>query len=422
MGEYHIIGGNKLTGEIRINGGKNAILPILAATVLNESISIIHDCPEISDTYVAKEILESIGCKVVFENGTITVDSSDASNFELPENFVREMRSSIIFLGGVLGRFKKVKISYPGGCELGLRPIDLHLKSIKQFGVDIVEDHGFIICSTRKLVGAKINLDFPSVGATENIMLTAIFAEGETIINNCAKEPEIVDLQKFLNAMGADVQGAGSDTITINGVKKLHDVTHTVMPDRIVAGTYLIAAALTQGEITLYNVSVQDMCPITSKLREVGCSIIEDTNKIHLKSPSILQPLEKVRTLPHPGFPTDMQAQLMSLLALAKGTSIINETIFESRNKHVSELIRMGADIILANDGTTSIIKGVNCLQGTTVSAKDLRGGASLILAGLAAQGKTIIKESSHIERGYESIDNVLKSLGANITFHQDDK
>lgn len=295
----------------------------------------------------------------------------------------------------------------------------MHLKSIKQFGVDIFEEHGFIICTTEKLTGAKINLDFPSVGATENIMLTAVLAEGETIISNCAKEPEIVDLQKFLNGMGADVKGAGTSTIVIRGVKKLHDVEHRVMPDRIVAGTFLVAGAITHGEIMLTNISNQDMYPITTRLKEVGCTIYEEKNKIHLKSPTKFNPIEKIRTLPHPGFPTDMQPQIMTLLSLSYGTSIIHETIFESRSKHISELMRMGADITTCCKGTTFIIKGVENLQGTTITSKDLRGGASLILAGLAAKGETIVVDEGHIERGYEKIEDSLKNLGANINFNK---
>ncbi len=303
MGEYHIIGGNKINGEINIFGAKNAVLPILTATVLNNNKSIIHNCPRILDTFVAIDILESIGCKVKFENNTIEIDSSNINSIEVPEKSVREMRSSIIFLGSLLGRFNKVKIGYPGGCELGARPIDLHLKGIKQLGGKIHEEHGFINCSTDKLVGTRINLDFPSVGATENLMLCSVYAEGTTIISNCAKEPEIIDLQNFLKCMGANINGAGTDTIIIEGVKKLHEAQYTIMPDRIVAGTYLVAAAITKGKILLNNVIYEDMYPITSKLLETGCQIKYEKNKLFLESPDVLKSIEKVITHPHPGFP-----------------------------------------------------------------------------------------------------------------------
>ncbi len=302
MGEYHIKGGYRLHGDVCINGGKNAILPILASVVLNKGISVIHDCPAISDTYISIEILKSIGCKVEFSGSTITVDSSCADNYNIPEKPVREMRSSIIFLGGVLGRFNCVNISYPGGCELGARPIDLHLKALREMGTEMVEEHGFIYCKAKKLVGTRINLDFPSVGATENIMLTAALAEGQTTISNAAKEPEIVDLQNFLNAMGADIRGAGTDTITINGVTELHDVEYRVIPDRIVAGTFLVAAAITRGDITLHNVLPQHMIPVTSKLMETGCYVKEWKNEIYLKAPEVIKPV-RLRTYPHPGFP-----------------------------------------------------------------------------------------------------------------------
>ena len=417
MGEYHITGGRKLNGSIKICGGKNAILPILAATVLNADISVIHNCPHISDTFIAIDILKAIGCKVSFEGDAITVDSRPADNCFVPEEFVRQMRSSIIFLGGVLGRFKEVMISFPGGCELGARPIDFHLKGIRQLGAVITEEHGFIIAKADKLKGTRIALDFPSVGATENIMLAAVLAEGTTIISNAAKEPEIVDLQSFLCEMGANITGAGTDTIIIEGVKKLHSAEFSVMPDRIVAGTYLVAAAITGGNIVLENVVNEHMYPITSKLLEAGCKIHTDGSMLFLQAPEKINALERLRTCPYPGFPTDMQPQLMALLSVANGTSIVEETVFESRNKHISELMRMGANIILLQDGMTSVIKGVRELKGTSVAGKDLRGGAALILAGLAASGKTIVTNSEFVERGYVHIEEDLRSLGADISY-----
>ncbi len=304
MGEYHIKGGNRLTGELKVGGAKNAILPILASVVLNSGKSIIHNCPLISDTFVSIEILEALGCKVKMEGSTLIIDSSSADSFDVPEYLVREMRSSFIFLGGVLGRFGKVKISYPGGCELGSRPIDMHLKALKELGANIVEEHGFVICTGEKLKGTRINFDFPSVGATENAMLSAVFAEGQTIISNAAREPEIVDMQNFLNKMGAKIKGAGTDFIIIDGVTKLNDVEYSVMPDRIVAGTYLVAAAITKGEILLTNVVYEDMYPVISKLNETGCKFKIEKNRIYMKSPDIIKSIDRLRTHPHPGFPS----------------------------------------------------------------------------------------------------------------------
>lgn len=414
MGQYHICGGKKLNGEVAVTGSKNAVLPILAATVLNSAINCIHNCPQILDSKTMVEILRSIGCKVVYEGNTIIVDSSFANSYEVPEKPVKEMRSSIIFLGSMIGRFKKTVVTYPGGCELGPRPIDLHLKALRQMGVSIKEEQGFIICEAEKLSGSNISLDFPSVGATENIMLAAVLAEGRTIINNAAKEPEILDLQKFLIAMGAKVCGAGTGTIYIDGVKKLHEVEYTVMPDRIIAGTLLVAGAITKGEIVLNNVDVTHICSIVSKLKECGCNILENKNSLYLKAPDTLKPVD-IRTYPYPGFPTDMQPQFMTMLTLARGTSIIIETVFESRYKHIPELIRMGANISV--DSRTAVVKGVVALKGASVTSMDLRGGAALILAGLATDGETTVDNSKHIERGYENIENMFNSLGAEIKF-----
>lgn len=413
MGKFRIEGGIPLQGEIRIGGAKNAVLPILAATVLYPGITCIHDCPKIMDVLTMIRILESIGCKIKWEDRTLIVDTSTVCNTEIPADLVSEMRSSIILLGSILGRFGKIKISYPGGCSIGPRPIDLHLKALKKMGVQIEEYHGYITCKVKQLHGEKIHLDFPSVGATENIMLAAILAKGRTIIYNPAKEPEIVDLQNFLNQMGATIRGAGSHIITIEGESKLSSIEYTVIPDRIITGTYLVAAAISGGEVLLSNVQPKHLYAVISKLRETGCIIKEDKNYIYIQSPSKLQSVGTIRTYPHPGFPTDMQAQMMALLAVAQGTSIISENIFESRYKHAEELIRMGAHIQL--EGRIAIITGVNKLMGTTVHAEDLRGGAALILAGLCAEGETLVYNSKHIERGYECIDKDLQSLGARI-------
>jgi UDP-N-acetylglucosamine 1-carboxyvinyltransferase len=420
MGVYHISGGNKLNGQLKVYGAKNAILPILASVILNASESVIHNCPKISDTYISIKILEDIGCKVTYDGETMVVDSSTADICAVSAGLMREMRSSFIFLGGLLGRFHKVTISYPGGCELGARPIDLHLKALRQLGTEIKEEHGFIVCTADRLVGTHIHLDLPSVGATENIMLTAALAEGETKLTNAAKEPEIEDLQAFLNGMGADVKGAGTDTVVIQGVKHLHKVEHTVMPDRIVAGTWLVAGAITGGKVLLTDARPEHLYPVTSRLMEAGCRIAAEGRTIYLEAPTELRPIEFLRTRPHPGFPTDMQPQIMGLLSLAQGVSIISETVFESRSKHIAELRRMGADIIVAPDGTTFIIKGVSKLHGATVESKDLRGGAALILAGLAAEGKTTVLGSKHVERGYDQIEKSLRELGADIEYEAD--
>ena len=413
MARYVIEGGKRLEGELCIDGAKNAVLPIIAATILSGKESIIHNCPNISDVRTMIEILRHLGCTVIWNNKTLIINSFNIDRYEVPDQLVRKMRSSIIVLGALLGRFNQGQVSYPGGCHLGARPIDLHLKAFKDMGAYIIEDHGFIICKERMLQGAKIHLDFPSVGATENIMLAAVLAEGTTIIHNAAKEPEIKDLQDFLNAMGGKIQGAGSDVIIIEGVDGLNSVEFNVMPDRIIAGTYLIAGAMTKGDISLHNVDCEHLTAITSKLREVGCHIIEESDKIHLKSPGILKSTDIIRTQPYPGFPTDMQAQFMALLTIANGTSVILETVFESRYKHAKELIRLGANIQL--EERIAIIKGVTGLQGTTVEANDLRGGAALVLAGLVADGITEVENIKHIKRGYGNLVQDMQLLGAKI-------
>lgn len=413
MGKYVLQGGTPIQGEVRVQGAKNAVLPILAGAILNQGLSYIYDCPKILDVNTMVKILVQLGCKVHWEENCLVIDSSTIDQFEVAEKLVTEMRSSIILLGAMIARHKKVVISYPGGCSIGHRPIDLHLKALKQLGIHIREKNGFIICTAEEIKGAKITLDFPSVGATENIMLAASLANGVTTIYNPAKEPEIIDLQNFLNKMGANIQGAGSNIIVIEGVKEVKDVKYRIIPDRIVAGTYLIAAAITGGEIVLHNVDKNHLCPLLAKLREMGCSIIEEPDTLILQSPENLHAVDVIRTQPYPGFPTDLQAQMMSLLTVANGTSIISETIFESRYKHAEGLIRMGANINI--EGRTAIIQGVSRLSGAQVYARDLRGGAALILAGLNAEGETVVHDSYHVERGYESIEKDLSSVGANI-------
>lgn len=413
MGKLIVRGGNKLAGEVDVSGAKNSVLPILAATVLNGGMNVIHNIPNLSDVSIMIKILVAVGCSVKKEGSTVIVDSSGLNNYEIPEYLVREMRSSIIVLGSMLARCGQVRISYPGGCELGPRPIDLHLKALREMGAVIKEEHGFLICDAKKMKGTEIQLDFPSVGATENIMLAAVFAEGTTTIRNAAREPEIRDLQNFINRVGGKVTGAGSATIRIEGVKKLKDVEHQIIPDRIVAGTFLAAAAITKGEIVLNNVIPEHLQSILFKLKEAGCTISIYKNSIRLNAPNKIKAIESIKTMPYPGFPTDMQSQILSLMALSDGITIFTENIFENRYKHAYELTRMGANIKI--DGRVAIVKGVDKLSGATVAAHDLRGGAALIIAGLAAEGTTLIENTHHIDRGYDNIDGLLIKLGADI-------
>ena len=417
MGKYLINGRKKISGKIKSDGSKNSVLPILAATILNRRKSIIYNCPDILDTQNAFEILKVIGCKVEFKEHTAIIDSSNISSFEIPDYLIKKMRSSIIFLGSILSVFKNVIISYPGGCELGKRPIDLHLNALKKMGAQIFNDKEKIICFAEKLNGCEIRLKFPSVGATQNIILAAVLANGTTKIINAAREPEIIDLQNFLKKMGADINGAGTSHIIINGVKKLNKkVEHKIIPDRISIATFLISAMITNGEIEIINI-IKNHLPIKYFLK-VGCEIKLNKNKIFLKANKNLSPIKKLYTNPYPGFPTDLQAQFTSILSLANGQSIIKENIFEKRDKHIYELQKMGANIKILPDHSTFIINGVKNLNGAELISKDLRGGAALILGGLAANNKTIINDDkNHILRGYEKIHEKLKSLNADIKY-----
>ncbi|MFY9286343.1 MAG: UDP-N-acetylglucosamine 1-carboxyvinyltransferase [Tissierellaceae bacterium] len=413
MEKYIINGGNRLYGELPIIGAKNAVLPILAATVINGSSNLISNVPKLRDVEIMIKILDSLGAKVEMKGDTIAIDSSKISKVTLPEELVREMRSSIIFMGALLARFGEAVLSYPGGCEIGPRPIDLHLKSLRQMGAEIEESHGFLYCKAKGLRGCDIQLDYPSVGATENIILAASTADGTTIIRNAAREPEIVDLQDYLNKIGCRVKGAGTSIIVVEGVKELHSCEHRIIPDRIVAGTYMVAAAITQGEIVLKNLVVEHLQSIIAKLKETGTRVIIDKKDIKIIGPDRILPIEMLQTLPFPGFPTDMQAQFMALLSIADGTSIINETVFENRFKHAEELTRMGANI--KTFGNVAVIKRANKLTGAKVYAKDLRGGAALVLSGLVAEGVTEVENIYHINRGYESLYENLNRLGAKI-------
>ena len=412
MSSYIIKGGQRLNGETYVSGSKNASLPIIAATLLNKGISKLYNVPNIHDTKMMLEILKNLGCKIKKNNNKLIIDSSKVYKYEIPENLMREMRSSVIIAGALLGRYKQATFSYPGGCDIGARPIDLHLKGFEKIGINVQESYGKINCSAEEIIGTEINLDFPSVGATENIILSSVLCEGTTTIVNAAMEPEIVDLQNFLNKMGAKIEGAGSNIIKITGVNNLKDVSYNIMPDRIEAGTLLCAVAITGGSVLLKNVNPTHIKPILDKLKETGCILDIQKDKIFLKAPKRLKAVD-IKTMPYPGFPTDMQAIFVSLLCLASGTSVVVENIFENRYKYTQELKRMGAKIKI--EGKTAIIKGTRKLYGTSVNATDLRGGASLVLAGLASKGETQINDIKYILRGYENLDEKLTSLGANI-------
>ena len=412
MSNYIIEGGKRLKGETYVSGSKNASLPIMAASVLNKGITKLYNVPNIHDTQMMIEILKNIGCKVKKNQNKIIIDSREINKLEIPEHLMQQMRSSVIFAGAILGRYKKVTFSYPGGCDIGARPIDLHLKGFEKMGAKVTQNFGKITCEIDDIKQAEINLDFPSVGATENIMLLAVLSDGETTIINAAMEPEIVDLQNFLNKMGAKIEGAGSNIIKIKGVTKLKDVSYNIMPDRIEAGTLLCAAAITGGEITLKKVNCMHITPLLNKLTEAGCAIKLKQNEIELKAPKRLKAID-VKTMPYPGFPTDMQAIIGAVLSVGAGTSIIVENIFENRYKYTAELQKMGAKIKI--EGKTAVIKGVKKLYGARVGATDLRGGASLVLAGLVAKGTTNVENIEYILRGYENLDKKLKNLGAEI-------
>lgn len=412
MKSYIIEGGRRLNGEVSISGSKNASLPIIAATILNGDITKLYNVPKIQDTKITLEILKILGCKIKRNSGKIEINSRYMTKNEIPENLMRQMRSTVILAGAILGRFKEVTFTYPGGCEIGSRPIDLHLSAFKKMGIHVEERAGFIKCSCEKITAADINLDFPSVGATENIILAATLAEGTTVINNAAMEPEIIDLATCLNKMGAKIHGAGTNIIRVTGVKRLCGTGYKIMPDRIEAGTFLCATAVTGGKVKLKNVVPEHIVPVIHKLQEAGCIIDIEKNSVEIEAPKKLKPIE-IRTMPYPGFPTDLQQIFGAMLATAKGTSIIVENIFENRFKYISELTRMGAKITI--EGKTAVITGKRRLSGATVKGSDLRGGASLVVAGLSAKGQTKVENIDYVLRGYEDLDEKLRALGANI-------
>lgn len=407
-----IEGGHPLQGEIQVQGAKNSVLPLLSAALLCEGDVVLERCPALSDVYAASRILTHLGCRCSFRNGRMEIRNGGIVRSEIPEAMMHEMRSSITFLGPLLSRTGSCTLYLPGGCELGPRPIDMHLQALRQMGAEIRESHGMLLVQGR-LRGADVHLAFPSVGATENIMLAAVLVRGQTRIQNAAREPEIRDLADFLTACGARITGAGSDTVRIDGVERLRGCTYRVMPDRIVTATYLAAAAAAGGSVCIQDCCPGDLTAVTEVLRQMGCRVYSHENRIYLQSSLPLRAAPYIRTMPHPGFPTDAQALLMAAHCKARGSCMFEETIFDSRYRHVDDLVRMGADIRLS--GRAAVVHGVQKLSGTTVHATDLRGGAAMLIAGLTAEGVTELTELSHLDRGYENPEGVLRSLGAHI-------
>ncbi len=412
MSVLTIHGGAPLSGSVRVQGAKNSVLPILAATLLAPGVCVIRGCPRLTDVDNTLTILRHLGCRACWEGENVVVDATAPTGYSIPDGLMREMRSSVVLLGPLLGRMEKAGISYPGGCELGPRPIDLHISALRTLGARIDEQGGRLFC-TGKLTGGDVTLSLPSVGATENAMLAAVNAQGVTVIRNAAREPEIADLQDFLTTLGADVRGAGSSVITVRGGKPLHGGEHTVMADRIVAATYLSAVASAGGEGELAGIDWRILSPVTTVLSEAGCRIDSSADAIHISAPGRLKAVRPIRTAPYPGFPTDAQAVVMAALCRAEGATVFVENMFSSRYRHVDELTRMGADI--RTEGKVAVVCGVERLSGTTVHATDLRGGAALVVAALGAEGETVVDRLEHIDRGYACLEEDLRKLGADI-------
>lgn len=414
MEKIIVEGGKRLAGTVQISGAKNAVLPVIAASLIaNKGTSKITGVPTLADVYTINEVLRNLHADVQFENNTITIDATKELATEAPFEYVRKMRASVLVLGPLLARYGHAKVALPGGCAIGSRPIDLHLKGFEAMGAEVEIGNGYVeVTAKSRLQGAKVYLDMPSVGATENIMMAAALAEGQTIIENCAKEPEIVDLANFLNKMGAKIIGAGTETIRIEGVDSLQGTEHAVIPDRVEAGTFMVASAITGGDVLIENVESEHLRSVISKLEEMGVIIQQDERGIRVIGPETLNATD-IKTLPHPGFPTDMQSQMMALMLCAHGTSVITETVFENRFMHVEEFRRMNAPMKI--EGRSVIIEGPCDLQGAEVSATDLRAAASLVLAGLRAKGTTRVTELQHLDRGYVNFVEKLSNLGANI-------
>lgn len=420
MARLKISGGYRLNGEITVDGAKNAILPIMAAALLTRADCVIYGVPRFTDVLVMQQVLGALGAKTQFHGHTLWINASAARDLEVPPELMRRLRASNLVLGPLLARFHYCRIAYPGGCDIGSRPMDLHLKGLAGMGAGFVEEHGFIEATVAgRLRATEVHLDYPSVGATENLMMAAVLAPGQTVIRNAAKEPEIIDLQNFLNEMGARVRGAGLDVIRVEGVSRLHGTEHQLIPDRIEAGTHLIAGAITGGEVTVRHLIPEHLEALTAKLREAGMEITEYSDTLTLVGRGRPRATD-IKTLPYPGFPTDLQPQVVSMLALAEGTSIVTENVFDNRFKHVAELRRMGAEIYV--EGRAAIIRGVEALSGARVEASDLRAAAALVLAGLAAENTTILEDVEHLERGYAELDAKYRQLGAHIERWEDAK
>lgn len=414
MEKIIVRGGRKLNGTVKVEGAKNAVLPVIAASLLaSEQKSIICDVPTLSDVYTINEVLRHLGAEVHFENNQVFVDASKELNMEAPFEYVRKMRASVLVMGPLLARNGRARVALPGGCAIGSRPIDQHLKGFEAMGATIKVGNGFIDAEVSgRLRGAKIYLDFPSVGATENIIMAAALAEGTTILENVAKEPEIVDLANYINAMGGKVRGAGTGTIRIEGVETLKGVKHHIIPDRIEAGTFMVAAAITGGNVLVRGAVPEHLTSLIAKMEEMGVQISEEEDGLRVIGPEKLKSID-IKTMPHPGFPTDMQSQMMALLLRAEGTSMITETVFENRFMHVEEFRRMNGDIKI--EGRSVIINGPVNMQGAEVAATDLRAGAALVLAGLVAEGYTRVTELKHVDRGYVDFHGKLAGIGADI-------
>lgn len=413
MEQYAIKGGNPLVGEVEIGGAKNAALAILAAAVMTDETVYIENMPDVRDTNVLIQAMESIGVVVNrVDRHSVKINASQIHSLTIEDDFIKKIRASYYLLGALLGKYKKAEVTLPGGCNIGSRPIDQHIKGFRALGADVRIEHGLIHAQAEKLVGNHIYMDVVSVGATINVMMAAVMAEGQTIIENAAKEPHVVDLANFLNSMGANIKGAGTDVIRIKGVSKLHGSEYVIIPDQIEAGTFMFAAAATHGDVTVKNVIPKHLESISAKLLEIGCEIEESDDAVRVVSAKALRHTH-VKTLPYPGFPTDMQPQIAVTLALSEGTSMVTESIFENRFKYVDELTRMGANIKV--EGNTAFIEGVSKYTGASVSAPDLRAGAALVIAGMAAEGITIVDDIKYIERGYEDFHLKLQALGAQI-------
>lgn len=409
-----IEGGEPIKGEIKIQGAKNSVLPIVAAAVLCEDEVELNNCPHISDSYTSCRILNFLGCKCKFCNNTLTVNTKEIYKNYIPDELMQEMRSSIIYMGALLGRFGKCKLSFPGGCQLGPRPVDMHISALKKLGAKVTEEYGGIDCTAEKgLSGTKITLSYPSVGTTENIILSAVKAKGETVIINAAREPEIIDLADFLNKCGGKIKGAGESTIIIDGVEKLHGCSYSIMPDRIAAATYISGAVCGRGEVTLHGIDISLCESFISVFEQMGCGIYAYDGSIYVNAGKKLKSAGKIITLPHPGFPTDVQPVVMAAVCKAEGITIFEETVFENRYRHVDALVKMGADINVV--GKAAVVTGVNKMYGAKVNATDLRGGAAMVVSAIGAEGITEIFDIQHIDRGYEEIEKNISSLGGRI-------